>query len=55
MSNVQDNETKAVVTPPQNRVAPDGQSQLPDALTDFPAPGGGGGGDPGSTSAPAPK
>ncbi len=55
MSNVQNNETKAGVAPLKHHAAPDGKSQLPDSLPDFPAPAGGGGGDSGPTSGPAPK
>jgi hypothetical protein len=55
MSNVQNNETKASAAAPKHRAAPDGKSQLPDSLTDFPAPGGGGGGDGGTPNGPAPK
>jgi hypothetical protein len=55
MSNVQKNETKAGMAPSKDRVAPDGKSQLPDTLPDFPTPVGGGGGDGGPTGSPAPK
>jgi hypothetical protein len=55
MSNVQNNETKAAAAPSKHAPAPDGKSQLPDSLPDFPAPGGSGGTDSGPSSAPAPK
>jgi hypothetical protein len=55
MSNIQNNETKAGAAAAKHRPAPDGKSQLPNSLPDFPAPGTGGGGDPGPTSGPAPK
>jgi len=55
MSNTQNNEPKASVAPSKHSQAPDGKSQLPRSLPDFPAPGTGGGTDGGPTSGPAPK
>lgn len=55
MSNSQNNDTKLSATQPKPSPVPDGKSQLPDVLPDFPTPTSGGGGDGGPTSGPAPK
>ena len=50
MSNAQKNETKASAQPPQSS-APDGKSQLPTGLPDFPVNPN----DPGPSNGPVPK
>ena len=51
MSNAKNNEIKATAVPPRHP-APDGKSQLPDTLPDFP---GSKDNDSGPTSGPMPK
>lgn len=52
MSNTQNNETKATAVQPKHSSAPDGKSELPTGLPDFPATGNG---DSGPSSGPMPK
>lgn len=55
MSNPQNNETKASAASSKHSPAPDGKSQLPSSLPDFPTPVGGGGTDPSPTPDPTPQ
>ena len=50
MSTTQDNEAKATQPRPQQPIAPDGKSDLPVQLPDYPPPTSGGGGDSGPST-----